>query len=90
VNSPFRVWCDDVSLAEARRKAGECRRLRLEGIDAIEARKSARRTAEQKAVTFRQAFNTFFATKRKTLSDSKHAEQWRQRAPCPRSATLLP
>lgn len=67
----------DVKLADARQKAAECRQRRLEGIDPIEARESARRMAEESAITFRRAFETFFATKRKSLSNAKHAAQWR-------------
>jgi hypothetical protein len=48
----------------------------LDGIDPIEARESARRTAEASGITFRRAFETFFATKRKSLSNEKHAAQW--------------
>ena len=66
-----------VKLADARQKAAECRRLRLEGIDPIDARETALRVAEEGVVTFRRAFDTFFATKHKSLSNAKHAEQWR-------------
>lgn len=66
----------EVKLADARQKAAECRQLRLEGIDPIEARENARRMADATAVTFRRAFETFFATKRKSLANAKHAAQW--------------
>jgi integrase len=66
----------EVKLADARRKAADCRQQRLEGIDPIEARESARRLAEVSAITFRLAFETYFATKRKSLSNPKHAAQW--------------
>lgn len=66
----------EVKLADARQKAAECRQQRLEGIDPIEARESARRLAEATAITFRRAFETYFATKRKSLSNAKHAAQW--------------
>ena len=66
----------EVKLADARQVAAECRQRRLDGIDPIEARESARRTAEASGITFRRAFETFFATKRKSLSNEKHAAQW--------------
>jgi integrase len=66
----------EIKLADARRKAVECRQQRLEGIDPIEARESARRLAETSAITFRRAFETYFATKRKSLAKAKHAAQW--------------
>jgi integrase len=67
----------EVNLADARQKAAECRRQRLEGIDPIDARETARRVAKEGEITFRRAFDTFFATKRKSLANAKHAEQWR-------------
>ena len=66
----------EVKLAEAREKAVECRRQRLDGIDPIEARESGRLLADASGVTFRRAFETFFASKRKSLSNAKHAAQW--------------
>ncbi len=66
----------EVKLADARQKAAECRQQRLDGIDPIEARESARRLAEASGITFRRAFETYFATKRKSLSNAKHAAQW--------------
>jgi integrase len=67
----------EVKLADARQEAAECRQLRMEGIDPLEARERARRAAEANAVTFRQAFDTVFATKHKSLSNAKHVAQWR-------------
>src|SRR5690242_1397714 len=43
----------EVRLADARQKAAQCRQQRLEGIDPIEARANARRSAEASRVTFR-------------------------------------
>ena len=65
----------EVKLADARQVAAECRQQRLDGIDPIEARESARRMAEASGITFRRTFETFFATKRKSLSNEKHAAQ---------------
>jgi len=67
----------DVTLSAARHKAAEYRQQRLEGNDPIEARATARRQAEASAMTFRCAFEIFFATKRKSLLNSKHIAQWR-------------
>ena len=66
----------EVKLADARQVAAERRQQQLDGIDPIEARQSARRKAEASDITFRRAFETFFATKRKSLSNEKHAAQW--------------
>jgi hypothetical protein len=66
----------EVKLADARQAAAECRQQRQDGIDPIEAREGARRSAEACGVTFRQAFEAFFSTKCKTLSSRKHAAQW--------------
>ena len=56
-------------------------------INPIEARESARRLAEASAITFRRAFETYFATKRKSLSNAKHAAQCRHREPAYRRAS---
>ena len=66
----------EVKLADARDRAVKLRQQRLDGIDPIEARESARRIAAASGITFRRAFEIFFATKRKTLSNAKHAAQW--------------
>jgi integrase len=66
----------EVKLADARQKSADCRQQRLDGIDPIEARESARRLAEVSDIAFRRAFETYFATKRKSLSNAKHAAQW--------------
>jgi integrase len=69
----------DVSLAEAREKATAARKLRLEGIDPIEAR-NAQRTAARleaaKRVTFAQCVEHFLEFKRIEWSNPKHAAQW--------------
>jgi integrase len=67
----------EVRLSAARQKAAECREQRLEGIDPIEARDRARHKSEASGITFRSAFETFFATKRNSLSNARHAAQWR-------------
>src|SRR5262245_19746915 len=69
----------DVSLAEAREKAASARKLRLEGIDPIEARNTQRTAARleaAKATTFGQCVETFLEFKRPEWSNPKHAAQW--------------
>jgi integrase len=68
-----------VSLSEARIKAGECRRLRQEGIDPIEARKAHREQAvldTAKTVTFKEAAATYIASHQAGWRNAKHAAQW--------------
>ena len=69
----------DVSLADARGKAASARKLRLDGIDPIEAR-NAQRTAARleaaKRVTFAQCVEQFLEFKRIEWSNPKHAAQW--------------
>jgi len=61
-----------VSLDAAREKAMDIRRAARDGRDlSLE-----RRRAKARAVTFRQAFEIFFALKRKGLSNAKHVMQW--------------
>ena len=70
----------DVSLARARELANAARRLHRDGIDPIAARNAERkehRTPEA-LVSFRDAFTTFFAAKRQTLANCKHAQQWQR------------
>jgi len=68
-----------VSLAAAREKAAECRRLRQEGIDPIDARRAARRHAALDAamtMTFSQCSQAFLASHRAGWRNAKHAAQW--------------
>jgi hypothetical protein len=56
-----------VSLAEARIKTGECRRLCQDGVDPIEARNARRRQAEleaAKTITFKEAAANYIASHR--------------------------
>ncbi len=66
----------EMTLADARLKANECRRQRSQGIDPIEARRQARQLAQARDMTFRRSFDTFFRTKRLSLANAKHAAQW--------------
>jgi Arm DNA-binding domain len=68
-----------VSLADARAKAAECRRLREHGIDPIEARKSRREQATldaAKTLTFKEASASYIASHKAGWRNEKHASQW--------------
>ena len=68
-----------IGLADAREKARECRRARIEGIDPIEARRTARRSAKleaAKAVTFKQCAENYIASHKAGWRNPKHAAQW--------------
>ena len=68
-----------ISLADARTKAAECRRLRQDGIDPIEARKAQRQQAAldaAKALTFKEAAETYIAAHGAGWRNAKHASQW--------------
>jgi hypothetical protein len=63
----------DVSLAQARELAEKARRQHRSGTDPIAARDAERqKPAPEAVVTFRNAFETFFATKHQTLAKAKH------------------
>jgi integrase len=69
----------DVSLAEARNKAATARKLRLDGIDPLEAKRDQQnelRLAAAKQRTFGQCLETFLEFKSPEWSNPKHAEQW--------------
>jgi len=70
---------ETVSLAQAREKAAECRRLRQEGIDPIDARNSQRATAtaeNARLMTFDQCAAGYIAAHRAGWRNTKHASQW--------------
>jgi integrase len=70
-----------VSLAEARDRAIDARRLLANGIDPIEAKhaESARtRIAAARAITFKQASIRYIAAHRAGWRNAKHAAQWAQ------------
>lgn len=68
-----------VTLAEAREKALECRKLLINGIDPIEARK-LRRTetaaAAAKVITFNEAAEAYVEAHRAGWKNAKHAQQF--------------
>src|SRR6266516_2722869 len=68
-----------VSLAQARDKAAECRRLRQERIDPIAARDAQRAAAaaeNAKTMTFDQCAAGYIAAHRAGWRNTKHASQW--------------
>jgi integrase len=68
-----------VTLAEAREKARECRRLRHEGIDPIDARKAQRaeeRLAAATAMTFQECAERYIEAHKAGWRNPKHAAQW--------------
>ena len=68
-----------VSLAEARDRALECRKLREKEIDPIEAREAARREAaleRAKFLKFKDAAEAYIAAHRVAWKSDKHAAQW--------------
>jgi integrase len=71
---------DAVTLAEARERATECRRLRERGIDPIDAKDAQRASAaveRAKAMTFDQCAQQYIAAHRAGWRNPKHAAQWK-------------
>lgn len=67
------------SLAEARAKAADCRKLLHDGIDPIEARKAQRNAASvaaAKTFTFDECAKAYIASHRSGWKNTKHADQW--------------
>jgi integrase len=68
-----------VSLAEARKRAGEHRLRRHDGIDPIEARRAERLQARldaAKALTFKECADSYIKGHRAGWRNGKHAGQW--------------
>jgi integrase len=68
-----------ISLQQARGKALDCRRLRQEGIDPIDARRAAREQTvleAAKAITFKSAAADYVKRHRAGWHNGKHAAQW--------------
>jgi integrase len=67
------------TLAEARKRATEQRKLRADGTDPIEHRHAQRSKAKldaAKAMTFRQCAEIYIDAHRKSWKNDKHAAQW--------------
>jgi len=71
--------CADIGLASAREIAEECRKKLKQGLDPIEARKSAAREQNGSAnsVTFREAVERYIAAHEPAWKNAKHRQQWR-------------
>ncbi len=70
---------DAVSLAEAREKAADCRRLRLAGIDPIAHRDATRMQAAldaAKAMTFDECRDAYIKAHAAGWRNAKHRQQW--------------
>lgn len=68
-----------VSLAEARRKAAECRRKLADYIDPIAARNSLQASARAnsaRSITFKECAAAFIKAHRAGWKNEKHADQW--------------
>jgi integrase len=68
-----------ISLAEARQRAQDCRKVRLDGLDPVEVRHSQRAAAKldaAKAITFKACAEQFIASHRVGWRNAKHAAQW--------------
>jgi integrase len=68
-----------LSLAEARERARECRKLRLERKDPIEERRAqhqATALAAAKAMSFRQCAEAYISAHKAGWRNPKHASQW--------------
>lgn len=68
------------SLADARTRATEQRKLIADGIDPIEAKQSGlleKRTASANIITFNKAADAFIAANESGWRSDKHGEQWR-------------
>src|SRR6266446_7068944 len=69
-----------IPLAEARKRAAECRRMRIDGIDPIEARSAHRgwkKLEAAKAMTFDACAAAYIAAHNAGWRNAKHREQWR-------------
>ena len=70
----------DISLAEARGKATEHRKLRHDGIDPLEAKKAqqqAQRLSVARGRTFREMAEEFIGRNEAGWGSAKHRQQWR-------------
>jgi integrase len=69
-----------ISLAEARKRAAECRRMRLDGIDPIEARsehRSWKKLEAARGMTFDACAAAYLDAHNDGWRNAKHREQWR-------------
>jgi integrase len=72
--------CHTFSLAEARERANEARKLLIDGIDPLtakRARMAALRAADAKAVTFQQCVEGFIRDNGSSWGNPRHAREWK-------------
>jgi integrase len=68
-----------IGLADARQRAQDCRRARLDGRDPIEGRRAERMAAKfdaAKAMTFKASAERYIAAHKAGWRNAKHAAQW--------------
>lgn len=68
--------CAAVSLAEARDKASEMRKLVKQGVDPLTRKEVEKTAALSRAVTFRDVARTYIESHRAGWRSAKHAAQW--------------
>jgi hypothetical protein len=69
-----------IPLADARKRAAECRRMRLDGIDPIEARsehRSWKKLEAARGMTFDACAAAYLDAHNDGWRNAKHREQWR-------------
>ena len=69
-----------ISLADARAKAAECRKLRVDGADPLQVRENVRMAAkleEAKALSFKECAEKYIAAHAPGWRNAKHGDQWR-------------
>jgi hypothetical protein len=69
-----------LTLAEARERATEARKLRLDGIDPIDhrrARMAALRAADARTITFRECCDAYLRSHDASWTNARHRAQWR-------------
>jgi hypothetical protein len=70
----------DVSLPEARDRAGACRKLLLDGKDPIDERKALRQAEayeRAKAISFAECASAYIEAHKSAWTNAKHESQWR-------------
>ena len=68
--------CSTVTLAEARDKAADARKLVKQGIDPISAKEDAAATEKARQITFEEIARAYIDDHRASWSNAKHAQQW--------------
>lgn len=68
--------CSVLTLAEARDKAAEARKLAKQGIDPLESRKAAEVAEKAAVTTFREAALDYIESHRAGWRNAKHGQQW--------------